>query len=133
MKSATFTVTAIFATTNAFVVQQPLSKTINAGGSLSARGSISAFEPTPWLSLPFSSSSAASTPLVRMNMSADTDDDEIERLRSMAAKLRAEASALEVSSSCMSFDIILQCPSVGIGSFDTTMDTLTRSFKNTCF
>jgi len=32
-------------------------------------------------------------------------DDEIERLRSMAAKLRAEASALEVRSSCVKFRI----------------------------
>eukprot|EP00561_Arcocellulus_cornucervis_P013505 CAMPEP_0185800052 /NCGR_PEP_ID=MMETSP1322-20130828/668_1 /TAXON_ID=265543 /ORGANISM="Minutocellus polymorphus, Strain RCC2270" /LENGTH=395 /DNA_ID=CAMNT_0028495669 /DNA_START=201 /DNA_END=1388 /DNA_ORIENTATION=+ len=73
-------------TTNAFVVPSTSTATTLAINGPSARSS-SATASTTTRSKTFS-------PLTPLNMATDADD-EIERLRSMAANLRAEASALE--------------------------------------
>ena len=72
-------------TTNAFVVPSTSTATTLAINSPSARSSSAA-----------TTRSKTFSPLTPLNMATDADD-EIERLRSMAANLRAEASALEVS------------------------------------
>ena len=75
-------------TTNAFVVPSTSTAATLAINGPSARSSSAAAATT--------TRSKAFSPLTPLNMATDADD-EIERLRSMAANLRAEASALEVS------------------------------------
>mmetsp|Transcript_10227 Transcript_10227/g.24121 ORF Transcript_10227/g.24121 Transcript_10227/m.24121 type:complete len:396 (+) Transcript_10227:224-1411(+) len=73
-------------TTNAFVVPSTSTATTLAINGPSARSSSAAASTT--------TRSKTFSPLTPLNMATDADD-EIERLRSMAANLRAEASALE--------------------------------------
>lgn len=80
-------------TTNAFVAP---STSASAWGSTRKTGVISQPARSRCSAIVTTTTSSAPSSLLSLNMATDdSTDDEIERLRSMAAKLRAEASALE--------------------------------------